>query len=693
MAQLTSTYLIRGGLNVATPALAVPAGQLIGARNYEMDVRGARRMDGYERYDGRPRPSEASYWVLDFDGGTAAILEDQTVTGATSGATGIAVIDAVVETGSYGGSDAAGYLVLYNVTGTFQDNENLQVSAATKCQADGTDIEHGASTDADGRTWLRSAIAKRRASITAVPGSGSVRGSFVLNGDVYAIRDNAGGTAGVLHKATTSGWSAQSLGHYLLFDAGTAAFNVGATLTGGTSGATATIRRVVLSSGAWDGSAAGILTLSGITGTFQDNEAITDNGSAAGAGVANGTQVANTLPAGGRYDTIIRNFYGSGYSERAYCANGVGRAFEWDGTYFTPIRTGLTDALDKPDRISELANHLFLHFAGGSVQFSSIGEPLQYLTTTGAGELSFGSDVTNFLSATSTAMVVLGRNKAGYIAGTDADSFVLNMVSGESGGVSWTLQNLGGPVYLDDGGVRRMSTTQAFGDWRIGTMTQAVEPLFATYERAGITAVGSVRNKAKDIYRLFYSDGTALSLYLGAKNPESMLLDLPVTVSCTATGNVGSEEYESIFVGGEDGYLYEMDRGTSFDGAQVDAYVRMAFNSVGSPTQRKRWHKITLDCDVSEDTTLHLISDFAYSNPYQPAAGETDFSVTGGGGLWDLANWNQFVWSAQVVGQAECHIDGLGQNLSAIVISEATHEEPHTLSAVTLNFSYRGMIR
>lgn len=65
------------------------------------------------------------------------------------------------------------------------------------------------------------------------------------------------------------------------YDAETAAFTVGATLTGGTSTATGTIHAVT------DNGTTGTLWLSGVTGTFQDNETITD--SSAGSATSNGT--------------------------------------------------------------------------------------------------------------------------------------------------------------------------------------------------------------------------------------------------------------------------------------------------------------------------------------------------------------------------------------------------------------------
>lgn len=64
------------------------------------------------------------------------------------------------------------------------------------------------------------------------------------------------------------------------YDAETAAFTVGATLTGGTSSATGTIVKVI------DNGTTGTLWLGSVTGTFQDNETITDNSS--GSATADG---------------------------------------------------------------------------------------------------------------------------------------------------------------------------------------------------------------------------------------------------------------------------------------------------------------------------------------------------------------------------------------------------------------------
>jgi len=87
----------------------------------------------------------------------------------------------------------------------------------------------------------------------------------------------------------------------LNYDAETVTFVVGGTLTGGTSGATAVITRVV------DNGTTGHLLLGTITGTFQDNEIIT--GSLGGSATADGTVtllfngITGTLPSGAALST------------------------------------------------------------------------------------------------------------------------------------------------------------------------------------------------------------------------------------------------------------------------------------------------------------------------------------------------------------------------------------------------------
>ena len=110
-------FPLEGGLDLLTPAIALPAGKCFDAQNYEPEITGGyRRVDGYERYDGRASPSAATYWILPLTS-TGAIAVGDTITGNTSGAT--AVVLAITPAG----------LVLARLVGNFSVSETIRIGA------------------------------------------------------------------------------------------------------------------------------------------------------------------------------------------------------------------------------------------------------------------------------------------------------------------------------------------------------------------------------------------------------------------------------------------------------------------------------------------------------------------------------------------------------------------------------------
>jgi len=75
--------------------------------------------------------------VLYFDAGTSVLVEGLLVTGGSSGHAG--TIERIsVESGTWGGNNAAGYVVLSGATGVFQDNETITDAGTGSATTDGT---------------------------------------------------------------------------------------------------------------------------------------------------------------------------------------------------------------------------------------------------------------------------------------------------------------------------------------------------------------------------------------------------------------------------------------------------------------------------------------------------------------------------------------------------------------------------
>jgi hypothetical protein len=135
-----------------------------------------------------------------------------------------------------------------------------------------------------------------------------------------------------------------------------------------------------------------------------------------------------------------------------------------------PILTTQTD--DRPIRLAAHKQHLFLDYRGGVLANCSFGEPYQRDITTGALISYAGQEITDLLSDVLGVLVVFCRNGVRLLYGDDAENLSISPLSDESGAVDWTAQRLARRFYVDDAGMRDMSATQAYGDFRMGSVTE-----------------------------------------------------------------------------------------------------------------------------------------------------------------------------------------------------------------------------
>lgn len=697
MPQGSQTFAVGGGLDQVSPAIAVSPGRLRAAMNYESLAEGYGSVEGYERFDGRQAPSATLFWTLPFDAGLEPIVAGNTITGGISGATAYVLLDPVDPTGSWAADTAAGTLVLVNLTGEFQNNEPLIVGAVVKATSAGVATLQGADTEARLAQWTELAQSWRRALIAKVPGEGAVNGCFVYRGDIYAIRNAIGGAYAAIWKATAIGWAATPQTRILYFTGGLVEIEEGNVITGATTGFTAYVERVVRQSGDWGSTAAGYLILTAQTGAFVAEGLKVGATAVASAG---GNSAVYNLPAGGRYMFKAHNFYGSKNLFRIYGVNGVGPAFEFDGEVICPIFTGTP--IDNPTHVGEIGNHLVLGFRGGSVQTSSDDNPLRFDGELGAAEFGIGTDITDFQQATETALAIFGAEKICVLTGTDVDTYQMETLTEDAGAEPWTAQKVGQTMYLDRRGLRNLQSTSAFGNFKTGTLTELVEPLLRAKRKASARPIMSFVVKSKSHYRLVWDDGTGISIYMGRKYPEILPFEFgdmrPVSI---ATGEL-NDYTEGVFVGAEDGYVYRLDSGTSQDGEPIRGFLLFPFNHLGSPQINKRYHSVGVELEAAPQTNLGLLAQFDYGDGDKPIDGNTnffvvggpsnDFRVTGGGGNWDVSNWDEFFWSAPFEGEATARIAGIGRNISLLVASRRTAIEPrHIIRTYSIAYSNRGM--
>lgn len=664
-----------GGLDQVTPPLSLRPGVARRAANFECSVNGGySRIEGYERFDGRPSPSAALYNILTCSF-LAPIAVGDTVIGLSSAAAGKVI--AVTETS----------IVVTREVGSFLVEETVAVGGTPSAVVADLGVASDALLDA---TYRALAANDYRADIGPVPGSGPIRGVAYFNGNAYAWRDNVGATMLAMYKSSASGWTA--VPYYATFDfaVGTQEMFPGETIVGHTSGATAVLKAVIVTSGSWSaGDAAGYAVFTDMTGTPVTNEWIYIDGTKHAEYRGAYAPIA-PLP-GGRIESVVANFGGGQTNRRLYFCDGRNTAFEFDGEVLVPIRTAMSP--DVPTRIAVHKQHLFLAF-GHSLQFSGIGNPYSWDPVLGAGEIAMNDVITNLLplpgDQTSGALAVYTRNDTSVLYGTSSENFQLSTFNTGTGAIQYTAQNMDQAYVLDDRGVVSLGTTLNFGNFLPASLTMNLRP-FLTVHKSFASA--STVNRDKGQYRVFFSD--AYGIYLTIVNGK-YLGAMPVQFAHPVLCAFETEDIDgaaTAFFGSSNGYVYQMDRGTSFDGQDIPANLNLIYNPIKSPRLLKRYRKASVELTGDAWAQFTFGYDLGYRTQQldQPvdAVYENDLRSE----FWDSFTWDQFVWDGQELSPNEIGITGTAENIAIRISTVSALLKPFTVNSIILHYSVRRGLR
>ena len=510
--------------------------------------------------------------------------------------------------------------------------------------------------------------------------------------NTFEVAATVGGTA-----INTS--SAGSGTHTATFG-GIAAVAVGDTITGVTSGATAVVTASLLQSGTWTVSPVGSFVFATVTGgPFTNGEALTDSGNLVGQ--AGAADTAITLQPGGRFEFVVGNFGGQATTNKLYGCDGVNNCWEFDGTTFAPILTGISG--DNPKFITVWMNMLVVAL-GSSVEVSGIGLPYSWTALTGSAELTLGDTCTGILpqvpNQTTGALAIFTLHKAFILYGTSAADFNLVTQSNDAGAVPYSVQNIGFAYFLDVKGAMQINTTKNYGNFAMAVLTRKVQSLINSKRGK---AVASCIVRASNQMRIYYADGTGFGMFMTPQNTETiggdiLLGDVVGGIMYfdfsgigghfnTITSDIDTTGIERTFAGGSTGYVYELERGSSVDGANILSYIFTAFNSSKSPRNRKKYKRTALNVRCLGTANVDVGYNLSYGGQ-QTATGFQDFQSLGGtGASWDIFAWDSFVWDTAYVSEYIVDTPGNGINLGLIIYGNNAIDFPYTVQSAVLNYT------
>lgn len=400
-----------------------------------------------------------------------------------------------------------------------------------------------------------------------------------------------------------------------------------------------------------------------------------------------------TLSPGGRYEFIEFNFYGQSASNMLYGVDGVNKAFQYDGTTFTQISTGATT--DTPTHIVVHHNYLFLSI-GSSAMYSAPGTPTDFTAISGAGEIATGDTITGMISASgnASALTITSRNNTLILNGTSPADWSLVSYNTGTGALPYSMQNMAQTFAFDDRGVISLQQTAAsFADFNSSSLSNAVLPF--VNERMNLLTASTL-NRRKSQYRLFFSDGFGLYItVVNGKLSGCMPVYFPNDVTCAYEGKTSSGVDVNYF-GSSNGFVYQLDKGTSFDGAAIDFQLQLNYANAKGPRTLKRFRKATLE--LSSDLPAFAAFSFGFLLGYDSAEySQTDSTsyaqYLSPASRWDVFKWDNFFWDSSGLEPTECELSGTAENMAILIFGSYDYIAPFTINSALIHYSPRRMMR
>jgi hypothetical protein len=218
-------------------------------------------------------------------------------------------------------------------------------------------------------------------------------------------------------------------------------------------------------------------------------------------------------------------------------------------------------------------------------------------------------------------------------------------------------------------------------------------------------------------YRLYFNDNSFIIMYVPAGSQSESRQQrstskkaefgfgsyaIPVKYIYNTDDETGKER--TYFVTDDltnEGFVFEDQIGKNFDGGEIASYVRTAFNQVGSPSYRKKFRRADLELNAPSQLDLRFQSDLSYSAAESSSSVDDlddvmnipAIDIIGGGGFWDIDNWDEFLWDGQSITTARANLQGTGENIGFLIFNQTAKSDPFVMQGITLHYDMRRLQR
>ena len=300
----------------------------------------------------------------------------------------------------------------------------------------------------------------------------------------------------------------------------------------------------------------------------------------------------------------------------------------YDGTTFVEL-TGAPSSAISATHVANFKKHMFY----GKADIVTFTGPLldnDFTSGNGGGSFRVGGSVTGLIPFRESLIVFTDRTIQ-QVSGSTLSDFAIKPISEDIGCIDGdTIQEIGGDImFLTADGLRLLGATDRIGDFGLGIVSKAIQSTLGDFIQSA-SLFTSLTVRAKSQYRLFAFNpeqvGAAAKGIIATQfAPEggeafSFAEIRGMEVFSASSKMVGSKEV--IVFSGNNGLIYKMEDGNSFDGGNISAEYLSPYLPINDPRVRKTVYKANLFTDPqgAVNFIFNLKFDFDELNSVQPAA-------------------------------------------------------------------------
>ncbi|MDB4302014.1 hypothetical protein N9924_00455 [bacterium] len=380
-------------------------------------------------------------------------------------------------------------------------------------------------------------------------------------------------------------------------------------------------------------------------------------------------------------------------TEKIAIVDGTNVPALYDNNTFTALNDAPTD-VNGASFVVNFKNQLFFG-KSNLLTFTAPYTDNNFTAAAGSGTISLGAVITGLI-VFRQQLIIFTESSIFQLVGNTIADFQLQPVTIDIGCVDTdTIQEVGGDImFLGPDGLRLLSGTDRIGDFGLAVVSKAIQKEVTSFITAN-TSFASVVIRNKSQYRILgYNTNITqenaqgvLGTQFSGQGGEGMAWGELRGIRAYVADSRFYQNTETIVFANDDGYLYQMEDGNSFDSLNIQTTFATPFMPVNDPRVRKTFYKAFLYTDpqgsVSFDMSLKL--DFDQRNSIQPTQIEFD-NDTGEVAFYGSAAFGSAaVFSNKLVTLFETQLIGSGFTASIQFESDST-DPPFSLDAITLEF-------